>query len=105
MLDSKQYEISQLATSIQDIIRRGRVSRETALQLSSEAGEAARSGALSGRSDLPPFEEIAGSFRERVRELGGVQPPPPEELEPLDYVRIVDEEHERRRSRRRSGMD
>jgi hypothetical protein len=105
MLDSKQYEISHLATSIQDIIRRGRVTRETALQLSSEAGEAARSGALSGRNDLPPFEEIAASFRERVRELGGVHPTPPEELEPLDYVRLVDEEHERRRSRRRSGMD
>src|SRR5689334_17133751 len=59
MLDSRQYELGHLATSVQDVIRRGRVSRETALQLSAEASEAAKSGALSGRADLPPFENIA----------------------------------------------
>jgi hypothetical protein len=103
MLDSGQYELGHLATSVQDIIRRGRVSREVALQLVEEAHEAARSGALSGRSDLPPFEQIASSFRERVRELGtqSVWETPPEE--PLDYVRLVDEEHEHRRTRRKHG--
>jgi hypothetical protein len=105
MLDSKQYELGHLATSVQDIIRRGRVSRETALLLVAEAQDAARSGALSGRNDLPPFEEIAESFRDRVRELGGVPPVPVEEGDPLDYVRLVDEEHEHRRSRRRRGVD
>ncbi|HWO26338.1 MAG TPA: hypothetical protein VNO30_46740 [Kofleriaceae bacterium] len=103
MLDSGQYEIGNLATSIQDIIRRGRVTRETALQLSAEAQEAARSGALSGRNDLPPFDEIAESFRERVRELRGIVPPV-DAAEALDYVRLVDEEHEQRRSRRRRGI-
>jgi len=105
MLDSGQYELGHLATSVQDVIRRGRISREKALELVSEANEAATSGALSGRSDLPPFEQIAESFRERVRELGN-QPvdEPPRDEEPLDYVRLVDEEHEHRHRRRRQGI-
>jgi hypothetical protein len=105
MLDSAQYELGHLATSVQDIIRRGRVSRESALQLAAEAHEAAKSGALSGRADLPPFEQIAQAFRERVRELGTTAPYEPPDEEPLDYVRLVDEEHEHRRSRRKHGID
>lgn len=105
MLDSGQYELGHLATSIQDIIRRGRVSRESALQLTAEAHEASKSGALSGRTDLPPFEKIAESFRARVRELGTSEMTDWDTFdEPLDYVRLVDEEHEHRRSRRRQGM-
>jgi hypothetical protein len=104
MLDSGQYELGHLATSVQDIIRRGRVRRETALQLATEASEAAASGALSGRHDLPPFEQIAEAFRARVRELGTAPPQVVIELsEPLDYVRLVDEEHEHRRTRRKHG--
>jgi hypothetical protein len=105
MLDSGQYELGHLATSVQDVIRRGRISRDTALLLASEASEAAASGALSGRNDLPPFERIAEAFRERVRELGGqVSPGWDDPGEPLDYVRLVDEEHEHRRARRKGGM-
>ena len=101
MLDSKQYELGHLATSVQDVIRRGRITRETALQLAAEANEAAKSGALSGRNDLPPFDQIAEAFRKRVQELGPIEPSPVEPGPPLDYVRLVDEEHEHRRSRRR----
>ncbi|MEJ7598580.1 MAG: phosphatase domain-containing protein [Kofleriaceae bacterium] len=103
MLDSKQYELGHLATSVQDIIRRGRVTREAALQLTEEASEAATSGALSGRTDLPPFDKIAEAFRERVRVLGALPPTSWDSDEPLDYVRLVDEEHEYRRTRRRQG--
>jgi hypothetical protein len=103
MLDSKQYELGHLATSVQDVIRRGRVTRETALQLAAEAHEAAKSGALSGRNDIPPFELIANAFRTRIQELGPITPPPIEPAAPLDYVRLVDEEHENRRNRRRHG--
>jgi hypothetical protein len=87
------------------VIRRGRITRDKALELVAEANDAATSGALSGRTDLPPFERIAESFRERVRELGSqpISEPPPDE-EPLDYVRLVDEEHEHRHRRRRQGM-
>jgi hypothetical protein len=104
MLDSGQYQLGHLATSVQDVIRRGRITRETALQLSAEASDAAKSGALSGRADLPPFDQIASAFRERVRELGTIDPEPFGDDEPLDYVRLVDEEHEHRRSRRKQGM-
>jgi hypothetical protein len=104
MLDSRQYELGHLATSVQDVIRRGRITRETALQLSAEAGEAAKSGALSGRADLPPFENISEAFRERVRELGTTPVAGVDDAEPLDYVRLVDEEHEHRRSRRKQGL-
>ncbi|MBA3539961.1 MAG: hypothetical protein H0T79_10060 [Deltaproteobacteria bacterium] len=104
MLDSGQYELGHLATSIQDVIRRGRISRDTALQLSSEAADAAKSGALSGRTDLPPFEQIASSFRERIRELGGTPAIDLDPDEPLDYVRLVDEEHDHRRRRRKQGV-
>ena len=103
MLDSGQYELGHLATSVQDVIRRGRATREGALQLVAEAHEAAKSGALSGRADLPPFEQIAEAFRARVRELGGQELVPWEPDEPLDYVRLVDEEHEHRRKRRKHG--
>lgn len=105
MLDSGQYELGHLATSVQDVIRRGRITRDKALELVAESSEAATSGALSGRSDLPPFEQIAAAFRERVRELGNqpfTEPTPDEEV--LDYVRLVDEEHEHRHRRRRQGM-
>jgi hypothetical protein len=104
MLDSGQYALGHLATSVQDVIRRGRVARETALRLTEEAAEAATSGALSGRTDLPPFEQIAESFRERVRELGGTVHSETEPGEPLVYVRLVDEEHEHRHRRRRQGL-
>ena len=104
MLDSGQYEMGHLATSVQDVIRRGRITREKALELTSEASEAAASGALSGRTDLPPFERIAESFRVRVRELGNAQVELPPDNEPLDYVRLVDEEHEHRHKRRRHGV-
>jgi hypothetical protein len=104
MLDSGQYALGHLATSVQDVIRRGRVARESALRLTEEAADAAKSGALSGRTDLPPFEQIAESFRERVRELGGTVSPEAPPVEPLDYVRLVDEEHEHRHRRRRHGM-
>ncbi|MFT3691744.1 MAG: hypothetical protein QM831_01300 [Kofleriaceae bacterium] len=104
MIDSKQYELGHLATSVQDIVRRGRISRESALRLTEEASQAATSGALSGRTDLPPFEQIAEAFRARVRELGGITPHQVDfDDAPIDYVRLVDEEHEHRRSRRKHG--
>lgn len=105
MLDSRQFELGTLATSMQDLVRRGRLERDIALRLADEAAEAAAAGALAGRDGLPPFHTISQQFRERLRQLGGsatgawiggVD-------EPLDYVRLVDEEHARRRERRRDG--
>ena len=104
MLDSQQYELSGLANSVQDLMRRGRLDRETGLRLVGEAQDAAASGALSGRGDLPPFEQIAAAFRDRVRALGAVPVAAVDDDAPLDYVRLVDEEHVQRRERRKSGL-
>jgi hypothetical protein len=98
MLDSKQYQLGGLANSLQDLMRRGRLERDVALRLATEAADAAKSGALSGRTDLPPFDDIARAFTDRVRQLGGTgYPPPLDEDEPLDYVALVDDEHDKRR--------
>jgi hypothetical protein len=104
MIDSGQFELGTLANSMQDLLRRGRLEREIALRLADEAAEAARAGALSGRADLPPFDTVAERFRERIRQLGSAPSLGwTNEDEPLDYVDLVDEEHQNRRDRRRRG--
>jgi hypothetical protein len=104
MIDSGQFELGTLANSMQDLVRRGRLERAVALRLADEAADAAASGALAGREDIPPFETIAHRFRERIRQLGAASPLGwTNEDEPLDYVNLVDEEHQHRRSRRRRG--
>jgi hypothetical protein len=102
MLESEDYELPTLANSLQDLMRRGRIKLEVASRLALEANEAATSGALSGRQDLPPFDEIAWAFAERARGLGGAPTLEwPDEDPQIDYVSLVDEEHEERRARRR----
>jgi hypothetical protein len=103
MLDSRQFQLGGLANSLQDLMRRGRLERDVALRLATEASEAAKSGALTGRTDLPPFDDIARAFTDRVRQLGGTSYPlPVDDDGPLDYVDLVDDEHEKRRGRKRS---
>lgn len=104
MLDSPEYELTSLANSLQDLLRRGRLDRSVAGQLSEEVQEAAAAGALSDH-DLPPFEEIAEAFAHRVRELGDAPPREwPDEDPRLDYVSLVDHEHQSRRKRRKRGF-
>jgi hypothetical protein len=100
MLEDDEYELSTLANSLQDLLLRGRVSRATATQLALECEEAARAGALGDAAELPPYDQIAWAFAVRVRDLGDA--PPLEWPEPgprLDYVRLVDADHRRRKRR------
>lgn len=100
MLSSSEYELSTLANSMQDLVRRGRISLEVASQLAEEA--AAVHDALAGHANLPPFEQIAEEFRARVRQLGGAPVLEwPSENPKLDYVSLVDAEHQERRERKR----
>lgn len=101
MLTTPEYELSTMANSLQDLVRRGRLSLETAQRLAEEAADAG--DALSGRQpDLPPFEEVAEEFRRRVRQLGGAPPLEwPAENPRLDYVSLVDAEHHERREKKR----
>jgi hypothetical protein len=104
MLDSKQFPLPILANSLQDLMRRNRLARETALALADGLRELARTtpNALQ-RADLPPFDDVARAFTDRVRELKNAAPPPwPQTPDPLDYVDLVDEEHDGRRARKRS---
>ena len=75
-------------------------------RLAQEAREAGTSGALSGIEDLPPFEHIARAFADRVRYLGGAPPLEwPSENPVLDYVSLVDAEHQQRHGRKRRRRD
>lgn len=104
MLDSGQYELGTLANSLQDLMRRGRLTVAVAQRLAEELAADAAAGALPTRPDLPPFATIARAFADRVRELRGAPPLAwPDEVEALDYVALVDDEHEHRRSRRKHG--
>ncbi len=101
MLDSPEYELSTLANSLQDLLRRGRMSAAAAERLSLEANEAAAHGALAGHDELPPFDEIAWAFAQRVRQLGNSPPLEwPDDHPLLDYVGMVAQEHDTRSERR-----
>jgi hypothetical protein len=104
MLDSGQFRLATLANSLQDLLRRNRLSPDTVLRLAGEITDLATSDASAHRPDLPPYSAIAAAFTERTRELRGVPPPAwPTDPEPLDYVALVDAEHANRRDRRRDG--
>lgn len=98
MLDSGQFDVPQLANSLQDLMYRGRVDRPIVLRLASEAGAAAESVA-DASGNLPPYDRIASAFRERVDQLAGFVAPLTTSVPLLDYVRLVDEEHVHRRRR------
>lgn len=105
MLSSPEFSIAMLANSMQDLVRRGRLAVDVARRLADEAGEAAKAGALSGNPDLPPFEQMARLFADRVRNLGGAPPLEwPAEHPVLDYVSLVDAEHQERREKKRSRV-
>src|SRR5262249_59816278 len=97
-LDAGQCERGGGANALQDLMGRGGLEREGALRLAAGAAVAAGVGAVAGRTDLPPFDDIARAFPDRVRQLGTAgYPPPLDEDEPLDYVALVDDEHDKRR--------
>jgi hypothetical protein len=103
MLEKKEYEISTLANSLQNLIMRGRLEREVAERLALECSEAATEGGFSDRAvDVPPFDDIAWAFATRLRGLGN-QPPleSPVDVPRIDYVQLADTNEHRRRHRRR----
>ena len=100
MLEDPAIEIATLANSLQDLLRRGRLSPEVATRLAQQARAAAQAGALAGRTGLPSFDEVAWAFSYRVRQLGSLPPArDPSEHPELDYVSLVDAEYQRRRSK------
>lgn len=105
MLDSGQYHLPTLANSLQDLMRRNRLAPDAVLRLADEVSALAVGGVMAARPDLPPFATVARAFTDRVNSLRGAPPVPwPTEPEPLDYVALVDQEHDTRRNRRRRGV-
>ena len=94
MLASKEFELSTLANSFQDIIRRGRISSTVAGELCQEL----RIVESEGSDQTPAAKEIAWAFAERIRALGGSAPiAHSPEVPKLDYVSLVDAEYRRNR--------
>jgi hypothetical protein len=89
MLASGDYQLSALANSLQDLLRRGRLTRDLAARLSLESQEAL-DGSKGRWPGLPPPEEIAWTFATRVRSLGdhAILAPPPEPGR-VDYLELV----------------
>ncbi len=99
MLESPEYELTTLATSLQDLLRRGRIKVDVAEKLSLELSQAANEGA-EVEVDGIRVEEIAWAFADRVRELGGAAPLEwPDENPTLDYVSLVDREYQKRHNK------
>lgn len=97
MLDSAEYEITSLANSMQDLLRRGRLSHATAAQLALDFQSAAQGAATPERTE--EIERIAWSFASRVKELGGAAPLEwPAQVPELDYVALIDAEYSRKRA-------
>jgi hypothetical protein len=96
MLDSRDYDESTLGTSLQDLIRRGRMSREAARELGHELTTQAAAG---GPAGARLAERLAFAFNERLRQLGDA-PARQHDAEPaLDYVALVDAEYHHRREK------
>jgi hypothetical protein len=98
MLASGDYQLSSLANSLQDLLRRGRLPREHAARLALES-QTAMDDHRAEWPDLPPKQEIAWAFATRVRALGdhAILSPPPEPTQ-IDYLGLLGEERRHRRS-------
>jgi hypothetical protein len=94
MLDSRDHDESTLATSMQDLIRRGRLARDAAAELGHQLMTQAAAGPPAGARLA---ERLAGACAERIRQLGD-GPALRHETDPtLDYVALVDHEFRNRR--------
>jgi hypothetical protein len=102
MLASPEHTVPTLANSLQDLLRRGRVSRACADALTAEIQTAA-----AGTPDddaRRTAEDIALAFADRVKNLGGaIQEHPPDNPR-LDYVALVDKEFHHRRAKGRRPL-
>lgn len=99
MLASGEYEVSTLANSLQDLLRRERLARDVAMKLALEC-QHVRERDPATWADLPPNEEIAWAFATRVRALGELAlGAPPAAFERPDFAALLEREA-RGRSRR-----
>ena len=84
MIARDGYSAAQLASSFQDLLRRGVLRRESLTSLSSALKVQAKSHVLA-RHSLTLFDS-------EVEALGGFDPPPPAGVEAIDYVECLKRE-------------
>jgi hypothetical protein len=98
MVDRFEYTLAALRNSLQDLLRRHRLRRESAQALAAQLTdfEIPQLGAL------PSARELLVAFADRVRQLGeGAAPPPPDEA--IDYLAALEVDLPRK-GRRRSDI-
>lgn len=100
MLESGEYEVATLANSMQDLLRRGRLSHDCASELALDFQAAAQGAATKEHAEH--IDRVAWAFAQRVQELGGTAPLEwPDENPQLDYVALIDAEYSRSRAESR----
>lgn len=112
MLATKQFTAATLANSLQDLVRRGHLTPDAAEALTASWQHVSETP----RAGVPSTVQLAEVLRERASIIQRLAPPAPRSTAtadaqpttdaeaPLDYVRIVDEEHLHRRDRRKHGF-
>ncbi len=93
MVDRFGYELDALRNSLQDLLRRGRLKRETARAL----GEQLTDEGVPQLGALPGARELLLSFAARVRELGEWPVPTPPPDGPIDYLAALEADLPRKR--------
>lgn len=96
MLD-EGLELDELANSMQDLLRRGRLSSDSAERLALDLQGAAAGAATTEQAE--GISRLAWALAQRVQELGDAAPLEwPHDIPELDYVALIDAEHGRKRS-------
>jgi len=102
MLADPSHTPSTLANSLQDLVMRGRVSQADARTFTDELREIAETTAAT--SEPGTASALATTLDARLNDLGDAPPLEwPDEAPRLDYVALVDADHDRRRSEKRSA--
>ena len=86
MVDKFGYTLDALRNSLQDLLRRGRIRRETAQRLARTLTDEG----VPQLGALPPARELLLSFAERIDSLGDGPPPPKLATGPIDYLAALE---------------
>ena len=90
MIASREYSLSMLANSLQDLLRRGRLSLEAGARLAF-AIERADDVEMNARhmAVLPPRDQIAWAFATRVKAIAGAPVHAPPADVTIDYIALL----------------
>jgi hypothetical protein len=96
MVDRFGYSLDALRNSLQDLLRRGRLKRETAQALGTQLSD----DGIPAMGALPPARELLAAFAARVRTLGDVTQISQPSEGPIDYLAALEADLPRKGKRR-----